>query len=176
MSRIAAAVIILFAIPALCLAQVSGNAAYTESGAKTRIEQAERASRELTKHELPPSETSMFVEANVLASIQADEYLAVFAVAQEAETVADCGKKMEAVLKTLAEQLQSLGIGGDKVHVDFVAQNKIYGYEIMGDLAREKLTGFELKKKRRHSLSPPETARSVAGRGRQSGDLRPHQG
>lgn len=146
MSRFAAVVIIVLSLPAACLAQVGGNAAYAEQGAKGRVEQKERANRELTKHELPPTDTSMFVEANVLANVQADEYLAVFAVAQEGETVAECGKKMEAVLKTLAEQLQPLGIGGDNVHVDFVAQNKIYGFEIMGDLAREKLAGFELKK------------------------------
>ena len=30
--------------------------------------------------------------------------------------------------------------------VDFMAQNKIYGFEVAGDIAREKLVGFELKK------------------------------
>ena len=30
--------------------------------------------------------------------------------------------------------------------VDFVAQNKTYGFELAGDVVREKLVGFELKK------------------------------
>ena len=30
--------------------------------------------------------------------------------------------------------------------VDFVAQNRIYGFEVQGDIAREKPVGFELKK------------------------------
>lgn len=146
MSRAIAIVTILLAFPGTCLSQISGNAAYSESGAKARAEQAERANREITRHELPPTGTSMFVEANVLANVKADEYVSVFAVAQEGESVAVCGEKMEAVLKLFAENLQPLGIGEANLYVDFVAQNKIYGFEITGDLAREKLTGFELKK------------------------------
>ena len=146
MLRVTAILSILLFFAGACLAQISGNAAYSESGAKARAEQAERANRELTKHELPPTGTSIFVEANVLANVKADEYLAVFAVVQDGESVADCGKKMEEVLKSFVENLQPLGIDGANLYVDFVAQNKIYGFEIMDDLAREKLAGFELKK------------------------------
>ena len=38
------------------------------------------------------------------------------------------------------------GSRGDDVFVDFMAQNQIYGFEVAGDIAREKLVGFELKK------------------------------
>jgi uncharacterized protein YggE len=137
---------LLICFPAACLAQISGNAAYSDSGAKARAEQAVRNSRVLTEHELPPTGTSMFVEANVLANVKADEYVAVFGVAQEGETVADVGKKMEDALNAFVENLKALGIDEADLYVDFVAQNKIYGYEITDDLAREKLTGFELKK------------------------------
>ena len=138
--------VLLLVAPCAALAQISGNIGYSQSGAKARAELAERGKHVLTKHELPPTSTSMFVEANVLMNVKADEYVATFAVAQEGESVADCGKKMDAVLKTFAEQLQTLGIGGANRYVDFVAQNKIYGFEVMGDVAREKLVGFELKK------------------------------
>ncbi len=88
----------------------------------------------------------MFVEANVLMNVEADEYVAVFGVTHEGETVAECGRKMGATIEEFAGELKSLGIGEEEIFVDFVAQNKIYGFEVTGDLAQEKLVGFELKK------------------------------
>ena len=60
--------------------------------------------------------------------------------------MAESGQKMAATVKVFSDDLNGLGLGGDQVFVDFVAQNKIYGFEVAGDLAREKLVGFELKK------------------------------
>src|SRR5437868_1987333 len=91
--------------------QVGGNVGYSQTGGRARAEQAERAKRVLTKEELPPTGTSMFVEANVLMNVRADEFVAVFAVSQEAETVAECNRKMDATLKELAGALQPLGLG-----------------------------------------------------------------
>jgi uncharacterized protein YggE len=88
----------------------------------------------------------MFVEANVLMNVKADEYLAVFGVMQEGETVAECIEKMDALIQEFSEALAQLGVAEDDLFVDFVAQNKIYGFEVMNDIAREKLVGFELKK------------------------------
>jgi uncharacterized protein YggE len=88
----------------------------------------------------------MFVDANVLMNVKADEYVAAFGVVQEGETLAECSRKMEATVKELAGALKPMGVGDDDLFVDFVAQNKIYGFEVMGDIAREKLVGFELKK------------------------------
>jgi uncharacterized protein YggE len=130
----------------LCSAQVSGNAAFSETGGKAKALQNERSKQELTEHELPPSRTSMFLEANVLMNIKADEYIAIFGVAQEGETPAQCSQKMDATILELTEALKQLGVRQEDLFVDFVAQNKIYGYEVVGDIAREKLVGFELKK------------------------------
>jgi uncharacterized protein YggE len=140
-----ALVAVLLTAPA-CLAQVSGNVAYLEAGGKARAEQNERSQRILTRHELPPSPTSMFIEANVLMNVKADEYVAVFGVLQEAETVAECVEKMNATIEEFSKAVQELGIAKDDLFVDFVAQNKIFGFEIVNDIAREKLAGFELKK------------------------------
>ena len=65
---------------------------------------------------------------------------------QEGETVAECGRKMDATVQGCSDELKRLGIGDDDLYVDFVAQNKIYGFELSGDVAREKHAGFELKK------------------------------
>jgi uncharacterized protein YggE len=137
---------VLLAAPAVCRAQVSGNIAFLEGGGKARAEQNERQKRVLTEHELPPTGTSMFVEANVLMNVRADEYVAVFGVLREGESVAQCVEKMAAAIEEFSAALGELGIGEDDLFVDFVAQNKIYGFEIIDDIAREKLVGFELKK------------------------------
>jgi uncharacterized protein YggE len=146
MMRVLVSPFVLLVMPGISFAQISGNIGYSESGVKARAEKEEQGKQVLTKHELPPTSTSTFVDANILMNVKADEYVAIFALAQEGATVAECGKKMEAVLKTFAEGLQPLGIGGANRHIDFVAQNKIYGFEVTGDVAREKLVGFELKK------------------------------
>ena len=39
-----------------------------------------------------------------------------------------------------------MNIAEDDLFLDFVTQTKIYGFEVMGDIAKEKLVGFELKK------------------------------
>ncbi len=129
-----------------CFGQVGGNVGYSQTGGRAGAQQVERAKRLLSAQELPPSGTSMFVEANVLMNVKADEYVAVFGISEEGATVAESGQKMAATVKGFSDDLSGLGLGGDQVFVDFVAQNKIYGFEVAGDLAREKLVGFELKK------------------------------
>jgi uncharacterized protein YggE len=136
----------VFVFPSLCLAQVSGNVGYSQNGGKARAVQNERNKRVLTKEEMPPSSTSTFVEANVLMNVRADEYVVVFGMLQEGETVAECGQKMDTTVKRFSDELKTLGIADDARFVDFIAQNKIYGFEVTGDIAREKLVGFELKK------------------------------
>ena len=132
--------------PNFCSGQVSGNIGFSQAGGKAKAEQSERAKRVLTKEELPPTDGSTFVEANVLMNVKADEYVAVFGVMQDGPTVAECNQKMDATLKQFTGELKSLGIGDSDLFVDFITQNKIYGFEVTGDVAREKLVGFELKK------------------------------
>ncbi len=140
-------VLTLFLVcPSLCRAQVSGNLAYSESGAKGRAEQRERNKHSLPEPERPPSGTSTFVDADVLMNVKADEFIAVFGISQEGETVAECGQKMEAVVKEFTDALKAMKIGGDDLFLDFVTQTNIYGFELLGDIAKEKLVGFELKK------------------------------
>ncbi len=138
--------VVVLVFPSLCCAQVSGNISYAQNSGKARAEQNERSKRNLTKEELPPTATSTFVDASVLMNVLADEYVAVFGVAQEGETIAECSRKMDATIKQFTDELTGLGVGEKARFVDFVAQNKIYGFEVAGEIAREKLVGFELKK------------------------------
>ncbi|MEP6754021.1 MAG: SIMPL domain-containing protein [Chthonomonadales bacterium] len=139
-------VLTLLALAAsICTAQVSGNSAYSQQGGSARAEQHERNKVVIAKEDMPPA-GSMFVEANVLVNVLADEYVAVFGIAQEGGTVADCNVKMDLVLSQLTAEFKQLGVGQKDMYVDFVAQTKIYSFEVNSDIAREKLTGFELKK------------------------------
>ena len=88
----------------------------------------------------------MFVEANVLMNVRADQYVVIFAIAHDGATLADCARKMDATLKTFTDDIKALGIVGDDVFVDFIAQHKIYGFDLTGNIAKEKLVGFDLKK------------------------------
>jgi uncharacterized protein YggE len=137
---------ILIAGPGLARGQVGGNIGYSQSGAKARAEQLERARRTLPEHDRPPTGTGTFVEADVLMNVKADEFVAVLGIAQEAETVAECSRRMEAVAGEFTDSLKAMGIGDDDLFLDFVTQTKVYGFEMTGEIAREKLVGIELKK------------------------------
>jgi uncharacterized protein YggE len=130
----------------ICRGQVSGNVAYAQGGGKAQAQQAERAKRVLTKYELPPSPTATFLEASVLINVKADEYVATFGLAHEGADVAECNRKMDATVARFTEDLRGLGVVANNIFVDFVAQNRVYGFEVEAEIAREKLTGFELKK------------------------------
>ncbi|WP_165234907.1 SIMPL domain-containing protein [Aquisphaera insulae] len=137
---------VLVAVPGPSRAQVGGNIGFAQGGVKQRAEQNERGKRVLAKEELPPSGTSMFVDANVLLNVKADEYVAVFAVSREGQTVAESGRKVAAAVEAFTAAVKALGVGADDIHVDYVAQSKLYSFDIDRDVAREKLAGFELKK------------------------------
>ena len=128
-----------------CRGQHGGNANFAQPGGRARAEQAENAKRVLGPRDVPPPGTT-FVEASVLMNVKADEYVAVFGISLEAPTVEECGRAMDATVKAFADALRPLGVGGDDLFVDFVAQNRVYGFEVAGDIAREKLVGFDLKK------------------------------
>ena len=126
--------------------QASGNVGYSQSNAKVRSEQNEKNKRVLSPAEMPPGSNSMFLEASVLMNAKADEFVAVFAVSQEAETVLECNQKMDGAMREFREALKPLNIGESDFFVDFVAQTRIYDYRLDNNLAKEELAGFELKK------------------------------
>jgi uncharacterized protein YggE len=127
-------------------AQVSGNVAYGQTSARMRAAQAESGRRVLTREELPPSNTSMFLDAHVLMNVKADEYVAVFAVAEQGATAQESSDRMNATIGAFKEALRALRVPDGDDYVDYIAQPKVYGFELSGDIARERLAGFELKK------------------------------
>jgi len=88
----------------------------------------------------------MFVEASVLMNVKADEYVAVFSIQREGQSVSEANERMNTAVREFTEALRSLGIGEQDIFVDFVTQPKIYEFELSADVAREKVAGFETKK------------------------------
>ncbi len=127
-------------------AQVGGNVGYNQGPGRARAEQNERAKRQLSRDEMPPSETSIYLDASILLNAKADEFVAVFALSESADSVEGCQEKMKATVDRFTEALKPLGINADAIFVDFTAQTKTYAYKVEGNLAKEHLEGFELKK------------------------------
>lgn len=145
--RLAMTTLLIFTLAARAgVAQVGGNVGYGQVSGRGRAAQNERAKRQLTREEMPPTDTTMFVDASVLMNVRADEFVATFGVAEEAETVEACQARMDATIAAFTEALKPLGAGPGSLCVDFAAQTKVYGYKVEGNLAREQLAGFELKK------------------------------
>jgi uncharacterized protein YggE len=127
-------------------AQVGGNVGYGQVSGRMKAEQNERSKRQMTREEMPPTESAMFIDASVLMNVKADEFVATFGVAETAETVDGCQSKMDATIAGFTAELKQMGIAPAAIFVDLTAQTKIYSYKIEGNLAREQLSGFELKK------------------------------
>ncbi|MGH9854519.1 MAG: SIMPL domain-containing protein [Blastocatellia bacterium] len=146
MERVLNMLLIVIACYGVCFAQVGGNVSYSQPGGKARAEQNEQSKRALAHGETPPAGTAMFIDASVLMNLKANEYVVVFGVLQECIAVPECNQKMDATINQFAGELKKLGIGSEDIFVDFAAQNKIYGFQVEDNIAREKLAGFELKK------------------------------
>jgi uncharacterized protein YggE len=149
-SRLTILVAVLVAVLAShsSLAQVGGGSVYAggRGSARDNAEASERAKRTVAPDEKPPSASSVFLDASVLINVTADEYVAIFGVSEEGATPEECGRKADAVIRQFSTEVKSLGVGAGDLFVDYVAQNKIYGYDIVGDVAKQKLAGFEMKK------------------------------
>ncbi|MBA3726130.1 MAG: SIMPL domain-containing protein [Armatimonadetes bacterium] len=146
MGRLVLILTFMTVISHVCFGQAGGGSAVFRDGQSVTPQANERAKRAVTKDEMPPTATSMFLDASVLINVTADEYVAVFGISQEGATLEESSQKMDATIAQFSNDLRQLGVGASDLFVDFVAQNRIYGYEVAGDLAKEKLAGFEVKK------------------------------
>lgn len=134
------------ALVAISHAQVGGGSAAFGQQRQNAADANERAKRILSKDEMPPDGNSSFIDASVLINVKADEYVAVFGISHEGATLEEARQKMESTIAAFTSEVKSSGVKEDDLYVDFVAQNRIYGFEVSGDLAREQIVGFEVKK------------------------------
>jgi uncharacterized protein YggE len=133
---------LLCAAAASAPAQEAGNASY--GGQRRRTSGVTVGN--LSSTEPKDSVQSTFIEANVLMNVKADEYLAVFGLAQEAPTIVEGNRKLDAQIGEFRASLKTLGVEDGDLFVDFVTQNRVYDFGVTGNTARERLSGFEVKK------------------------------
>ncbi len=142
MKRLLLILFILCATACVSYAQEAGGSVYNRQGRKT----SGVVTGNLATVDANTSTYSSFIEANVMVNVKANEYIAVFGLAQEGATVADSNQKLDAQLKQFIASLESLGVKSNDIFVDFIAQNRVYDYGVAGNTATEKLSGFEIKK------------------------------
>ena len=133
-----------FVAATVALSQVAGaSAAYNDRG---RSGADEARANELAKRNVPFGE-GRFLDASVLMNVEPDEYVAVFGISEEGKTLALAQAGMEAAIRDFTASLKQLKISPSDTFVDFVTQNRIYGYDISKvNLAKEIVVGFEVKK------------------------------
>lgn len=141
----AVGLVIFAGLVAMGQAQIAGGSAYNQNQISGRVgalnnEKAKRLGEGV------PSANEILVEANVLANVVADEYVAVFAVNTEGSTVDECQTKAAGTIQNLLVEFKKLGVAEKDTFVDFINQNKTYGYDIANNVAKEKEVGFELRK------------------------------
>lgn len=134
------------------LAQVTGNRAYDNPGA-----QQGDSARRLPKYPETQTEqvvsdyqnsrvtTYQFIDVKVLTSVETREYVAVFGLAQQADTVQAANKKLEEQVAAFRRNLSPLGVRPEDTYLDFITQNRVYDYVVKGGTAREKVSGFQIK-------------------------------
>ena len=84
------------------------------------------------------------IEASVLLNVEADSFVAVFAVSRFGRTAELSNANTNRVIEGFKSKLT--GVAENDVYVDFLTQNRVYNFEVEGDFAKEKLNGFETKK------------------------------
>lgn len=133
-------------------AQVTGNRAYDNPGAQQgdsarRLPRYPETQTEQVVSDYQNSRvtTYQFIDVKVLTSVETREYVAVFGLAQQADTVQAANKKLEEQVEAFRRNLSPLGVRPEDTYLDFITQNRVYDYVVKGGTAREKVSGFQIK-------------------------------
>jgi uncharacterized protein YggE len=135
------------------LAQEAGNRAYGNQGAQQPGDVVRRTPRypdtinEQVIAEQPNLlvNTYQFVDAKILSSVDTKEYVVVFGLAQEADSLQVANKKLQDQIAGFQKALAGLGVPAEDTYIDFITQNRVYDYVVKGSTAREKVSGFQIK-------------------------------
>ena len=133
---------LLFFANSICFAQESGNRIYGNQG----YSQNKRTPTTNSGSLLTGGDGNFLIEASVLFNIKPDSFVAVFGVAQEAKNADESNSKVNIQIDDFLKNLGGLGITKNDIYIDFITQNKIYDFEVKGDVAEQYLAGFETKK------------------------------
>jgi uncharacterized protein YggE len=142
-NRLIVALLNVPVIVQLAAAQMGGGAVY--NGQQGNPADILRQQRALSDQEIPPTLNSVFLDASVLLNIHADNYVALFGVSEEGTSLGEARTKVHEKLANFKRDLRAIGLSAANTSVDFVAQNRIYGFQVDRSVATEHVVGFELK-------------------------------
>lgn len=132
------AFLLLFTV-SLSNAQISGNQVYG-SGNSNRNTQATGV------RSVSVNNSSLSVSVSILMNTKADGFVITLGLNEEAETVKECNSKINKRIDGFIAQLKSLSIKKEELYVDFIAQTKVYDFEVNGTTSKQFEKGFEIKK------------------------------
>jgi uncharacterized protein YggE len=131
---------LLFFVNSICFAQESGNRIYGNQGYSQNKRTPMFGDGNLM------SSGNFEIEASVLLNLKPDSFVAVFGVAQAAQSADESNNKANLQIDEFTKNLSGLGITKNDLYVDFITQNRIYDFEVKETVAQQYLQGFETKK------------------------------
>jgi len=134
---------LLFFVNSICLAQEAGNRIYGNRGNSQNKRQPVLNTGNLRSEN---ERLDYAIEASVLLNLKPDSFVAVFGVAQEAVNAEESNNKVNLQIDGFTKNLSGLGISKNDIYIDFITQNRVYDFEVAGDVAKQILAGFETKK------------------------------
>lgn len=126
-------------------AQVSGNVEY-EKGYADYSHSSSSKSSSTSYDRIYLSDTTLLIPAAVLINVKADQYVAVWAVKEESKTISQCVSRLDTRINAFMQNLKKMNIPDSDLFIDFISEHPIYDYALTGNVAEEKLEGFEVQK------------------------------
>ena len=140
MKKLALLLVCIIAVAVEARAQHGGNIVYSETNRAETNRRLARMPALLGAITLPDN-SGMVIPAHVQINVKADEYVAVFGLSQEGRTVLECNQKLDEQAGNFARDLKNIATVAE-VEVDHTTQTRTYDYQIAGNVANEKATGF----------------------------------
>lgn len=146
------------AIAILCLgmsigvqAQIAGNASvYSNSGAYG----SGKGGNSSNSQQVYLNDSTLKISARLVINFDADQYIAVWGLQEEAESPELCNQAMTKRIEGFTKALQNkFKVSAQSIYIDIVSQSPVYEHEITGKVATQKQVGFELKKNLIHSFN-----------------------
>lgn len=121
--------------------QVSGNQVFNHNSTNNSV-----------RNPLPsPSkvyltDSTLYINTNVLINVIADSYVATFGVSESAKTLKDANTQIDGRIQKFVSALKKTGIQQADIYVDMITQTRILDYKVEGNYAEQFINGFEQKK------------------------------
>lgn len=122
-------------------AQISGNQVYGNGSSAYSFNNTRS---DISTHS---TDSTLVISARILYNKLPDYYIVTLAVSQEGKTIADGVGEINKRIENFIRSLAAIGVKKEDCYIDYVAQPKIYDYNIKdGNKAEQYENGFEIKK------------------------------